>query len=273
MEKKLNDLQDRLLHMMEWLHNYCVDNGIRYYALGGTMLGAARHQGFIPWDDDIDIGVPRKDYNKLVELIGNKKVEHYYLETPESESFEFRYPYSKLYDTDTTLIENTWPKLKRGVFIDVFPLDGFGNTEKVCLENWSTVSKKTNFIWARMCALRKKRSIKKNLAIIVAHAIPRFIAKDKQRLKEINNLASKNDFNSMAFGGNTFGNWGQKEIMASDIMGKPTLYQFEYIKIFGAENYEAYLSHMYGNWRQLPPIEKRVTHHDFVGLDISKSYR
>ena len=82
MDKTTKELQRHLLGMLIWFHDFCVKNNIRYYALGGTMLGAARHQGFIPWDDDIDVGIPRTDYEKLISLIGNRKIDYYYLETP-----------------------------------------------------------------------------------------------------------------------------------------------------------------------------------------------
>ena len=69
-EHCLNDLQNKLLDMFKWFHAFCVENELRYFALGGTMLGAARHQGFIPWDDDIDVGMPRKDYERFIALSG-----------------------------------------------------------------------------------------------------------------------------------------------------------------------------------------------------------
>lgn len=272
MNSNLNDLQKKLIPMMGWFHNYCVSHNLRYYALGGTMLGAVRHNGFIPWDDDIDVGLPREDYNQLVKQIGNRKIENYYLETPESEAKEYRYPYSKLYDTTTTLTENTWPKLRRGIFMDVFPLDGFGNSEEECLKNWKLVLHESNFMWARTCAVRKERAPIKNLAIILAHLIPDNLAKDKHRLYAMNKKAQRRSFDEMEYSGNTFGNWGLKEIMASSIMGKPRLYMFENLRIYGAEDYEAYLTHMYGNWRQLPPVEKRITHHDYVKIDLNASY-
>ena len=62
----LNLLQENLLKMLEWFHRYCEENHLKYYVVAGTMLGAARHQGFIPWDDDIDVGMPRDDYDKLI---------------------------------------------------------------------------------------------------------------------------------------------------------------------------------------------------------------
>ena len=269
----MNELQSKLTDMLSWFHDYCQIHQLRYYILGGTMLGAVRHNGFIPWDDDIDVGMPRKDYNRLINEIGNRLVEHYFLETPESEYTEYRYPYAKLYDTSTSLVENTWPSFKRGIFIDVFPLDGFGNTEEECLMRWSEVSKKSNFIWARICALRKERTIIKNTAILIAHLIPDFIAKDKHRLKQLNQLAQKSDYDSMLYGGNTFGNWREKEIMNLSIMGKPTLYKFEDLYVYGPEKYDIYLEHMYGDWRKLPPKEKQVTHHDFLDLDLHKNYR
>ena len=77
MEVNQKELQNHLMKMMQWFHSYCAKNDIRYYALGGTMLGAVRHNGFIPWDDDIDVGVPRSDYEKLRSMIGNREYEGY----------------------------------------------------------------------------------------------------------------------------------------------------------------------------------------------------
>lgn len=269
---KLNDLQQSLIVMMAWLHNFCNKNNLRYYALGGTMLGAIRHHGFIPWDDDIDIGMPREDYNRLIKLIGNRKIGNYYLETPESKFDEYRYPYAKLYNTNTTLVENTWPRIRRGIFIDVFPIDGYGDTISECYNRWYDIYKESMFIWARTCALRRSRSILKNTAIFVSHCLPSFITKDRIRLITMNRKAQRYSFDKMKYGGNTFGNWGEKELMETSIMGKPTLYKFENMEIFGAEKYDEYLTNLYGDWRRLPPLEKRVTHHDFIELDLNKPY-
>lgn len=67
------ELKQKLTEMLAWFHNYCVEHNLRYYVLGGTMLGAVRHKGFIPWDDDIDVGMPRADYEKFAQLMESEK--------------------------------------------------------------------------------------------------------------------------------------------------------------------------------------------------------
>ena len=78
----MTDMQTKLIEMLEWLHSFCVENNIKYYAIGGTLLGAVRHNGFIPWDDDIDIGMPRNEYNRFIKCMENTCQSKYVLETP-----------------------------------------------------------------------------------------------------------------------------------------------------------------------------------------------
>ena len=136
----LNPLQQKLLGMLTWLIKYIDDNNIRYYIIGGTMLGAVRHEGFIPWDDDIDIAVPRNDYERLIDLL-KSPVDHYVIESPKGEAEDYVYSYAKLYDLNTSMTELARKNVKRGVYIDIFPLDGIGNSlgqyascnENVCI--------------------------------------------------------------------------------------------------------------------------------------------
>jgi lipopolysaccharide cholinephosphotransferase len=135
----VKSVQRKLKEMFLVFHNFCVDNQLTYIALGGTMLGAARHQGFIPWDDDIDVGMPRKDYEKLTILLTNKKIGSCILETSDSPDRNYCFAYAKLYDTTSTLIENTKQQLIRGVYIDIFPLDGLGNSVEEAKRNYKTI--------------------------------------------------------------------------------------------------------------------------------------
>ena len=123
----IKDIQNRLLEMLKFFHEYCVEHGLKYYLIGGSMLGAARHHGFIPWDDDIDIGLPRYDFDRLSAMFENKG--RFILETPHTPE-NLCYPFSKLYDSTTTLVDNKRHKQVRGLYIDIFPIDGCGNSEE-----------------------------------------------------------------------------------------------------------------------------------------------
>ncbi len=270
--EELTPLQEKLLKMMKWFHAVCEENHLRYYVLGGTMLGAARHKGFIPWDDDIDVGLPRKDYQRLAQIISSMDSGPYVIETPYSSNSDYCYPYTKIYDTTTTLAENRRKTIVRGIFLDVFPLDGLGETEKECLINYRPINRKYNYYLSLVCGYRKGRSWYKNLSIFLARCVPSFLADGKKIRIELDRLCASIDYDSSVWICNDLGAWRLKEAVPRSVMGEPTLYQFEDMQVYGAADYDAYLTHLYGNWRELPPLEKRITHHDFSYLDLEKSY-
>ena len=268
----LSPLQARLLEMMKWFHQFCLKHKLRYYCLGGTMLGSQRHHGFIPWDDDIDIGLPRKDYVRLAELMKDDAYKPFVLETPYSKNTDYCYPYTKLYDTRTTLVENRRKNVVRGVFIDIFPLDGLGETEQESIQNYKKIDRKYNLLLSSVCSIRKERAWYKNLAILALKCVPPFLLSYRKLMVELDRLCASIDFDSSAWVCNCLGAYHFKEIMPRKYFGDPVLYQFEDTQIFGPEDYENYLTHLYGDWRQLPPVEKQKTNHDFVCLDLAKPY-
>lgn len=267
----LNPIQEKLLDMFLWFHNYCIDNNITYYAAGGTVIGAARHNGFIPWDDDIDIVIPRKDYNRLIKLFP-EKVDHYYLESPYSENKDFLYSYTKLYDTNTTLIERGHIKCKRGVYIDIFPLDGIGTTYNEAIKNFRKVDLVNMFLRARTYAIRKESRLYKNLSILLLRCIPSVLVNNKKLSIYVDYLANSINNDQVDYVANLMGAYREKEIVKKELFGKPVLHNFENISIFIPERYDEYLSKLYGDWKKMPPIEKRKTNHDFVMIDLNKSY-
>jgi lipopolysaccharide cholinephosphotransferase len=267
----LNSIQEKLFYMLKWFHEYCMREGIQYYAIGGTMIGAIRHQGFIPWDDDIDIAIPRGDYNKLIRTFTNI-IDGYVLESPYSGNPDFLYSYAKLYDTSTTLVERTRVPCKRGVYIDVFPLDGIGNNIEEAERAFKKVDRKNMFLMARTCVIQDDRSWYKNASIILARAVPSFALDDKKLSISVDKTASHINDESSVYVANMMGAYRYREITLREYFGKPTLYPFEGVKIFGPEKYDEYLSGIYSNWRELPPVEKRYTKHDLVTLDLEKSY-
>lgn len=270
MPMEQDKLKRMLLDMLKWFHAFCEANDLRYYALGGTMLGAVRHEGFIPWDDDIDIGMPREDYNKLEELFAKAPSQRYILETPNTPAKDFNYPFSKLYDTTTTLIENNKYKIKRGIYLDIFPLDGIGNSMEEARKNYKSIGRTYNLLLARATGIRKGRKFYKNLSVIAFRLIP---INTKRILGTLTKKCSRYSWGDCSWGGNLAGAWRFREVMPKKYMGKPTLYKFEDTLIYGAENADAYLTNLYGDWRELPPPEKRITHHDYVLMDLERSYK
>ncbi len=268
----LSDTQEKLLEMLKWYDRFCRENNLRYYALGGTLLGAVRHGGFIPWDDDIDVGMPRPDYDRLASIMGAKVHDHYVLETAYSDDPEYCYPFCKLYDTDTTIIENVRCKLKRGIYIDVFPVDGVGANREAGIAYYHSVARKSNLYLSRIAGIREGRSFLKNMAVRVMGLIPDAIWNKKKQRIAIDRACRRFDYDQSLYGGNMLGNWGDREIVDMRYFGTPTEQPFEDMKLLCVEDYDSYLTSIYGDWRKLPPKEKQVSHHDFSYCDLHTSF-
>jgi len=271
-DHEIRTVHEILLNMLKWFHDFCIDNNLNYYVIGGTMLGAIRHKGFIPWDDDIDVGMPRRDYDEFIRLTSKEKNGRYIVEIADRDKKDFHYTYAKIYDTQTTLIEKARYEIKRGVYIDLFPLDGIGNSEVEARKNYKIILRKRNILLTMVCAINSKRSIYKNAAIIVGRLIPRFIFKPYNIIQSIDNLCRKHDFYNCSIVGNLVGNWGYREVMKREFFGRPTEYKFENITVLGVENPDEYLKCLYGDYMKLPPEEKRVSNHDYIYRNLNESY-
>ncbi len=267
----MTELQKKLLPMLSFFHEYCKRNNLRYYVIGGTALGAERHKGFIPWDDDIDVGMPRPDYERLKRIC--KDENGYRFEFP-GDTKDFCYPFAKLYDTNTTLVENKRYKVRRGIFLDIFPLDGLGNDmEGGGVKYFRKVRKKINLFLARSCGLRKGRKFYKNLSVLLLRCIPERILGRKKLMAEIDALSKRYAFDESKYVVNFVGAWGEKEIAKREFFGTPTERAFEDVAVMGGERIDEYLTTLYGDWRTPPPPEKQISHHDFVFLDLEKPYQ
>lgn len=272
----MNQLQEKIFDILKWFDGLCRQEGLRYYAIGGTFLGAVRHKGFIPWDDDADVGMPRADYEKLIRLFSEQKdgmIDKYLLETIDSsDARDFFYTYGKLYDTTTTMTEIARVNCRRGVYLDIFPLDGVGDTPEDSLRYFRKRDRLNMFLATRVCAIRGQRSFYKNAAIVVSRMIPSVFADEKKIARKFNSLCKERDFDSSKYVCNLSSTYRSREIIERRLLGMPTEYEFEGISILGPEQYDEYLTHIFGDWRQLPPKEKQVAHHDFTELDLNRSF-
>ena len=267
---QLTQLQRVLLDELKWFDSFCSNHGLTYYAIGGTLLGAMRHNGFIPWDDDIDLGMPRGDYDRLEEYSGITG--DYMIETYRTKRDDFCYPYSKLYDTRTTLVEHKRVNVSRGVFIDIFPIDGIGDTLEESYKNYRPISRRYHFYLSIVAGIRKGRSLKKNFAVLISRMIPFGFSLQRRVREGLNAKCSSMVNQNVRYGGNLLGAYGEKEIVEMSLFGVPKRHQFEDTTINCPANAEEYLSQIYNDWHALPPIEKRVSHHDFLSIDLEKPF-
>ena len=245
----IRSFQLRLLPILLWFHNFCVHNNLLYYIVGGTMLGAFRHQGFIPWDDDMDVAMPRSDYRRFINLTKGHRFGDYIVESLADERKDYWYPFAKVYDTSTTLIELVHPTLIRGIYLDVFPIDGAGFT----VQHACDIKSKLNKLWHKRHHLK---SLSDMASKISSHLMP----SNKTLMRDIDELLSFFPYDSSELVGRLC-RPGFNEIMPKKIYGEPKPYRFEDITVYGVADPHSYLTAMYGDYMKLPPEKEQVGHH------------
>lgn len=251
--------QQRLLVMMDWFHNYCSEHQLIYYMIGGTMLGAVRHKGFIPWDDDIDVGMPRADYTRFIDLMEGKKDGNYTAESFRSKNMDYCMPFTKVYDTSTTLVEDRNPPLKRGLFLDVFPLDGVSDT-LFWKAGYKIFRVQKNLLSVLTAKKQKTYIAKTNYAIGLVSVIPHKGILCNRLQRQIDGFCKSAPFLTDGTVANLVGSRKEKELLPGKVFGKPTLYAFEGREYYGVELADQYLSMLIGDYMKLPPEKDRRGH-------------
>ena len=254
------------LEILDKVHEYCVSNNITYFLAYGTLIGAIRHKGYIPWDDDIDIIMPRPDYDRFISYF-NGSYEHLYVLAPEINS-QFYMPYANVCDDRTVLDEgiDNHHGIEMGVKIDVFPIDG---TPEDDYTFFNTIKKINRLRWVLW---KKKQSVKetfryrglvsalKQLFCTVAFSIFSY-SKIQNRIRE---LATSTSFeSSKSVDAMVFNLYGDTRV-PKQVMENSILVDFEGRKYCAMKDYDFYLRNIYGDYMQLPPEEKRIAKHDFT---------
>lgn len=256
-EMTLEEVQSLQLVMMSKIHEFCVNRNIRYSLGGGTLLGAVRHKGYIPWDDDIDIMLPRPDYDRFInEFVGydvDLDVQNYNMDPT--------YPWSwtRVCNNKTILYSQ---HAIGGIFIDVFPIDGLPEEKdmeeyhKKVLNLKKHVAYTNKFNDDRIERNSVVRYIKKTIKGVLYLGHQTAINRLEKQLRSF-------PFETSKFAGAIIGMYGPKEQMDAEVFKKYISLPFEGYKFMCIADYDAYLTKHYGDYMQLPPIEKQVTHHRF----------
>ena len=257
----IRELQLAELETLKETIKYFDENGIVYYAIGGTLLGAVRHSGFIPWDDDIDLGVPRESYDRLIELERSGKCPlnikgpwnsscYWYPARVESEHLKVR-----RFVHDEEVEQNVW--------LDIFPLDGLPEGKLKHRLYWYRLDyRRLRFNLSRLGKYEASENGLKNIIkkILMIFIRPDKLDKEKEYTK-FDRAMKRYGFKGMQYFLNAEGRCKMREIAPIKWLGSDFYLQFEDIKLRCLENYDEYLTQIYGNYME-PPKNASVYEHN-----------
>lgn len=259
----INQLKQVQLEVMDYFHNWCEQHDISYFITAGTLIGALRHKGFIPWDDDIDVVMLRTDYDRLMHIFPKSETCPYQLHSIETDP-SCIYTYAKLCDTRTVFIDgDEHNNVRIGVNIDIFPLENATDCFDDAVKLKESIKLYDSILTIKQMG-RKDRGFWKNTAVALLKSISCLIPFNWLIHKVIEkatiyrtNVQSKYVVNAVIYAK------GEKEILEREWFNSTIYLEFEgrlYRAPVGADQY---LKRLFGDYMELPPEEKRVSHHYF----------
>lgn len=255
-----NVIKNALLEAMDEFHRVCEENNLKYYLIGGSLIGAIRHKGCIPWDDDIDVIMPQEDFNKLLSL--RTQFSEYFKLQHRSFTDSLMLPIARLENRTVIIDEGYNSGIHTGVFIDVFCFNDTFNSKFLQKMHFKitagtrlllrfkdqTYSKgKYNAYYLKIFELVSY------IFLFFPKSLLNIIVNSSEKLGEIGGRKK--------YFANLHGIWKTKEIAPKALFQKRKLYDFEGRKYWSIEDVDAWLRPIYGNYMQLPPEEDRFPKH------------
>lgn len=247
------------LDILSNIHNFCLSNGIEYSLAYGTLLGAVRHKGYIPWDDDIDIMMRREDYERFIRTYSH----NYYKIVNTSTENRYYLPFAKVCDSRTVINEHSTHDNNYGIYIDVFPIDNIPDSR--CSFN-RMFARKTfwNIIHTlKIVGVSNKRSYIKNMVLRISQVMLSIIPM-KCVVSKMESISQEyNDETTRRRAVFTVSNNVKRWVLAKEVFDNYREIVFEGKTFMSVLEVDKYLTAMYGDYMKLPPEEKRVSHHGF----------
>ncbi|MGO5130139.1 LicD family protein [Mitsuokella jalaludinii] len=259
-ERKITspEIKKRELEMLIYFQRFCKKNNLKFYLTGGTLLGAIRHKGFIPWDDDIDVCMPRNDYEKFLTIYQQDDCK-YMLRTKKFNNFIA--PYSKIVDCNTIIKYRYYDDdMDSQLWIDILPIDGLPESieEVKKIYRWCRIYRK---LFA-LCAIRLgegKTFFRKYIKYLIKPIVNLY--GQRKASYELEKIALKYSYDNSKFvGAVTWGLYGAAERMLKSEFEKEVLVEFEGNCFPTFSCWDSYLRNLYGDYMKLPPLKDRQTH-------------
>ena len=259
------------LGMLHRFGQVCQKHGLRWYAMGGTLLGAVRHKGFIPWDDDIDLLMPREDYNRLLEIGAEEFSSPYFLQTPCSEHNFFR-THAQLRDSRTTgaIRQDRERDINRGIFMDIFPLDEVPESVSELKKHRKRLRKLARK--AHRLTFRKEYGSWLKRAIYALWEWLHFGGfSPAGAFQEFNHIAAEYAGRGGCRVGHTSLSYRDAVIWAKEDWAEVEMLPFEMLELPAPKNWDSVLRHHYGDYMRIPE-NKNGTSHGGVEFDPETPY-
>lgn len=272
MDDNLRKAQLYLNDLLKIFKEICEKEGIQYYLLGGTTLGAVRHKGFIPWDDDIDVALYRDDYDRFIE-VGKKYLpkgitfQHYTLDDGYVD-----YTMKLVNENVSYLMEMQNTQIRKNAWIDIFPIDGTPNNDLGKLIHYRKLDyhrMMLAFHYIKDVRIDSERSLGKRILVRFAQLIPIGRLVDPSRRKRcLDREFRKYSIEASEYVGNYMGAYHEKEIFPKYYFGKGAIVEFEGDEYLAPAEVEKYLKQQYGDYMKLPPEDKRVPKHHILKIEF-----